>query len=182
MNRTPTILLSLGANRVGAWGPPQASLSRAVCELEQHGLRLVGLSGLYCTEPVGLRWQPNFLNAVAGFEGSIGPVTLLRLVKRLERAAGRRKGQHMGPRPLDIDILDFRGRQVGRPGPSRIAGRLLLPHPEIAHRAFVLVPLAEVAPGWRHPWLEITARDLLRRIPGGRRGVVAVARCARRQA
>jgi 2-amino-4-hydroxy-6-hydroxymethyldihydropteridine diphosphokinase len=86
---------------------------------------------------------------------------MLRLLKRIERRAGRRLGRRWGPRPLDIDILDYRGTRIGWPPRRREPGRLILPHPEMHRRVFVLVPLLEIAPHWRHPILGLGARALL---------------------
>jgi 2-amino-4-hydroxy-6-hydroxymethyldihydropteridine diphosphokinase len=92
---------------------------------------------------------------------------LLRCLKRLERSAGRRRGRRNGPRPLDLDILDFGGLILNWRS-TNIAHRptIALPHPELHRRLFVLVPLAEVAPFWRHPVLDATARRLAVRLRG----------------
>ena len=172
--RRAEVWLSLGCNVAGPWGSCAQTLARALAELEAHDLQIVARSRIYKTRPVGLTQQPAFLNAVVGLAGSIAPGTLLRLAKRIERQAGRRGiGPRGGPRPLDIDVLDFHGRQIGRPGPQRRPGQLLLPHPELTRRGFVLVPLAQAAPGWRHPRLRLGARALLKRNPGLGRGVEA---------
>lgn len=163
VKRVRGIVIALGANKTGAWGDPCESLKRALAELEIAGLRVVGVSSFYSTEPVGLKRQKNFMNSVAVLEGSIAPAALLRLLKRLERRAGRRIGPRNGPRPLDLDIIDFDGRRVGVRSKKRDGLGLLLPHPEVARRGFVLVPLAEVWPLWRHPVLGVTASALLRR-------------------
>ena len=169
-----TIWMSLGCNVSGAWGTCQQSLQRALVELQTAGLRIVACSHTYRTRPVGLARQPAFLNVAIGIEGSIAPGALLRLAKRIERQAGRRGiGARGGPRPLDVDVLDFNGQRIGRAGSIRVTGQLLLPHPEIARRGFVLVPLAEAAPGWRHPYSRLSAATLLKRRPELRRGVVA---------
>ena len=73
---------------------------------------------------------------------------------------------------LDIDILDFKGRVIGHPARATRRGSLILPHPGICDRGFVFVPLAEIAPHWRHPLLDVTARNVLLRRAGLRRGVV----------
>jgi 2-amino-4-hydroxy-6-hydroxymethyldihydropteridine diphosphokinase len=131
----------------------------------------LGFSPLFTTAPVGLGRQPVYLNAVVMVEGCIAPADLLRTLKRIERAAGRRLGRHWGPRPLDIDILDFGGRQIGNPH-GRRRGQLQQPHPEMHKRAFVLLPLREVAPAWRHPRLGLTVSTLLARLaPRDRAGV-----------
>ena len=166
------VILALGANLPGRWGAPREALRRAGEELAQAGLRPVAASRVYATAPVGPGRQAPYLNAVLVLEAHMGPSALLRLVKRLERRAGRRFAPHWGPRCLDIDILDYAGRRIGRPAMRRERGRLVLPHPQMHKRAFVLVPLLEVAPRWRHPVLGIAGRTLLARIDRrGRAGV-----------
>jgi 2-amino-4-hydroxy-6-hydroxymethyldihydropteridine diphosphokinase len=160
-----TILLGLGSNLAGPWGEPRAILSHTLRELTKAGLRILACSSFYSTAPVGLGQQSSYTNAVVMIEGSVAPAALLRFLKRLERRAGRRLGRHWGPRQLDIDILDFGGRQIGRPGGRRRPGQLLLPHPEMHRRAFVLVPLREIAPTWRHPRSGIPVATLLARLP-----------------
>lgn len=168
------VWLGVGANVPGAWGAPVASLARLLLELDQRGIRVVSRSSLYATAPFGQPRQPQFLNAVVRVRTSLGPVALLAGLKKLERVAGRRLSGRWGPRPLDIDILDYGGRRIGTGRDTRQRGRLLLPHPGLPDRGFVLVPLAEAAPGWRHPVLCCSARDLLRRQPRCARGVVRV--------
>jgi 2-amino-4-hydroxy-6-hydroxymethyldihydropteridine diphosphokinase len=95
----------------------------------------------------------------------MAPARLLRLLKHIERRAGRKLAPPLSPRPVDIDILDFGGRRLNWPALRRERGRLVLPHPLLHVRSFVLVPLAEVAPTWRHPVLGYQARTLLARLP-----------------
>ena len=135
-----TLLLALGANQAGAWGPPGETLERARRELCCAGVRILASSPIYHTLPLGPGGQSPYLNAVLLAEAHMAPAALLRLIKRLERRAGRRLSRRWGPRPLDIDILVF--------GELRLRDeRLTLPHPRLAERAFALVPLAEIAPG-----------------------------------
>ena len=108
---------------------------------------------------------------VIAVKGSVAPAQLLRMAKRIEWAAGRRSGVRWGPRPLDIDLLDYAGRQINVGDGKRVAGRLVLPHPEMHRRGFVLVPLAQVAPHWRHPVSGMTARSLIARRPTLARGI-----------
>jgi 2-amino-4-hydroxy-6-hydroxymethyldihydropteridine diphosphokinase len=132
----------------------------------------LGFSSLYLTAPVGLGRQPSYLNAVVLVDAPLAPAALLRTLKRIERSAGRRLGRHWGPRPLDIDILDFGGRQIGSPRLPRRRGELRLPHPEMHRRAFVLLPLREIAPSWRHPRSGLAISALLARLkPRDRAGV-----------
>jgi 2-amino-4-hydroxy-6-hydroxymethyldihydropteridine diphosphokinase len=157
------ILLGLGANLAGPWGAPSKALVHATKELSAAGILITRCSSLYSTDPVGPGRQARYVNAVVAAEGNISPAALLRLVKRIERRAGRRLGRHWGPRPLDIDILDIGGRRLGWPD-RRVVGQLILPHPEMHKRAFVLAPLREIAPFWRHPRLGVGSTTLLARL------------------
>jgi 2-amino-4-hydroxy-6-hydroxymethyldihydropteridine diphosphokinase len=167
--RATQALLALGANVPGAWGSPHEAIRRAVHELACATRGKMMCSHIYSTPPLGSGRQPNYLNAVIRFEPSLSPAALLRLAKRLERHAGRRLGRHWGPRPLDIDILDYGGRRVGRAARKRRSGHLILPHPELHKRAFVLVPLLEIAPRWHYPALGLSARAFLQRLPASAR-------------
>jgi 2-amino-4-hydroxy-6-hydroxymethyldihydropteridine diphosphokinase len=163
-----TVLLALGANVRGVWGTPLETLRRVRGELAAAGFRNLRYSRVYATLPLGLGRQARYLNAVLSMEGSLAPGALLRLVKGIERRAGRRIGRHWGPRCLDIDVLDCGGRRVGWPPRRRERDRLILPHPEMHLRPFVLVPLLEVDRHWRHPALGVSGRTLLMRL--GRSG------------
>jgi 2-amino-4-hydroxy-6-hydroxymethyldihydropteridine diphosphokinase len=155
------LLLALGGNLAGRWGGPRDTLSRACRELEAAGVEIVAASHFYETAPVGGGRQPPYLNAVIVGRARIAPGSLLRLAKQLERRAGRRSTPPMQARPLDIDILDFGGRRLNWPAGRRVRGRLILPHPLLHTRPFVLVPLLEVAPNWSHPVLGRGAKTLL---------------------
>ncbi|MDI6893022.1 MAG: 2-amino-4-hydroxy-6-hydroxymethyldihydropteridine diphosphokinase [Bacillota bacterium] len=135
--------LGLGANQ----GERETMLARAVARLHAHpAVRIVRWSSLYETEPVGPEGQGWYLNAVLEVETSLCPVELLGACKQIERDLGRRPGVRWGPRLIDIDIELF-GRLRTR------TRELELPHPELPKRAFVLVPLAEVAPEAEIPGL-----------------------------
>ena len=166
------IWLAFGSNCAGTNGPPVATICHALRALSLEKLAILAKLVFFLTPPVGPGRQAPYVNAVVGFRGSIGPAALLRLLKRLEREAGRRTGTRWGPRPLDIDILDHGGRILGHPARSTRRGSLILPHPGIAARGFVLVPLAAAAPGWRHPLTGLSAKALLARQPRLRRGIV----------
>jgi 2-amino-4-hydroxy-6-hydroxymethyldihydropteridine diphosphokinase len=162
---TVRILLGLGTNASGRWGVPRDILLRAVDELRQLGMHVERVSRIYSTAPLGPGRQDRYLNAVVLVTSPPPPAELLRLLKRIERRAGRRtSSRRWGPRPLDIDILQYGGKRIGWPPRRRIPGHLILPHPEMHRRAFVLVPLCDVAPDWRHPVLGLGARALLARI------------------
>jgi 2-amino-4-hydroxy-6-hydroxymethyldihydropteridine diphosphokinase len=166
------MLLALGGNTPSRWGTVRESLTRACRELAAAGLQIEAASRIYVTEAVGRGRQARYLNAVLVARGKVPPGSLLRLLKSMERRAGRKTTPPMRPRPLDIDVLDYGGRRLNWPAGRRERGRLILPHPHVHARAFVLVPLAEVAPRWVHPGLGLPARTLLARLsPQARRGV-----------
>lgn len=171
MTSCRTIWLGLGANVRGSWGAPPETLARALSELDALGLRIIAASQRFATSPVGVTRQPPFHNAVIGIQCTHSPFAVLLTLKRLERRAGRRTVMRWGPRPLDIDILDYRGIVVRRGQKTTCPGLLVLPHPQMHRRGFVLVPLVSIAPGWRHPLTKLAARDALKRSPSLRRGV-----------
>ena len=171
------ILVGLGANHPGPSGPPRNTVERALAQLDEKGVRVRAVSRFYETAAVGRAGQPRYVNAAAVIETAMPPEALLRRLKQIERAAGRRGGSPWGPRTLDLDILDYNGRvQNWRGMVPRFAraGRrpLILPHPWIESRPFVLRPLLDVAPDWRHPVTRKSARSLWRRLAQGREGQV----------
>src|SRR5215211_3014960 len=148
------ILIGLGSNLDGPWGPPSSILRRAIGCLDSLGCRLISASAFVRTSPYGKIDQPDFLNAVARIATRMTPEALLDYLQSIERQAGRTRGERWAPRPLDLDILDYNG--IVRETPA--AG---LPHPRIPHRPFVLRPITEIAPRWRHPILGKTAAQML---------------------
>lgn len=152
------VLLAIGANVPGRWGEPRASLERLPVELAVLGIVVEAISPLYTTAPVGPVSQPDFMNGALKVTTDLPPLGLLAVLKALERTAGRADGVRWGPRPLDIDILAYGDRVIHLPG------RLTVPHPEMARREFVLRPLADIAPDWRHPVLWLTVREMLVRL------------------
>jgi 2-amino-4-hydroxy-6-hydroxymethyldihydropteridine diphosphokinase len=155
-----TITLALGSNIRGPWGAPDQTMQRVVDELEGLGLLIQAASKVRQTAPLGKVRQPPYLNAVVAITARVPPASLLGALKRLERAAGRRSGPRWGPRPLDIDILTYGGRSNLPQAKRTRQGTLCLPHPNLAMRSFVLDPLAEVAPHWRHPATGLTVRQM----------------------
>jgi 2-amino-4-hydroxy-6-hydroxymethyldihydropteridine diphosphokinase len=161
------IIIGLGANVGGPWGSPRDAVLRALEELDRNGTRLVCASRLLATAPFGRPNQPPFVNAVAVIATHLPPEALMRRLHAIEYAAGRRRGVRWGPRTLDLDLLDYHGL-IRRPAYPMIGGKrpLLLPHPGMTERLFVLKPLAEIAPEWRHPQTHKSAGDMLRGLTG----------------
>jgi len=136
-----TAYIGMGGNLASWAGPPEATLAAAAARLESLG-RVTRRSSLYSTEPVGFAEQPRFVNAVVALETEREPQDLLSGLLSIEQEFGRDRsaGIANGPRTLDLDILLFGEMKICEPG-------LVVPHPRLAERAFVLVPLCEIAPG-----------------------------------
>ena len=142
------VYLSLGSNM----GDRAANLRQAIDGLRSLG-EVVAVSSFYETEPVEVTAQPWFLNCAVSLDTEKMPKQLMRQVLELEQSLGRRRLQKKGPRLIDIDILLF--------GSSIIDTKeLVVPHPAMHERRFVLEPLAEIAPDVRHPGLKKTVREL----------------------
>ncbi|MGH7034204.1 MAG: 2-amino-4-hydroxy-6-hydroxymethyldihydropteridine diphosphokinase, partial [Stellaceae bacterium] len=127
-------------------------------ELKASGARIVARSRWFRTAPVPPSDQAWFVNAVAHVETALEPMELLALLQKIERTFGRRRAVRNEARPLDLDLLEYDGRILDTPG-------LVLPHPRLHLRAFVLLPLQDVAPGWRHPVLGETVSELIAKLP-----------------
>ncbi|HSP58895.1 MAG TPA: 2-amino-4-hydroxy-6-hydroxymethyldihydropteridine diphosphokinase [Halomonas sp.] len=137
----PRAWIGLGSNL----DDPLGHVERALQELGRLPVtRRLAASTCYVSRPVGPADQPDFVNAVAMVATRLSPLALLDQLQALEQRHGRVRQRHWGPRTLDLDLLLFADYRLAWP-------RLTLPHPELAHRAFVLLPLAEVTPELRLP-------------------------------
>lgn len=150
------IIISLGSNVTSRWGESPTTILRAYDELERAGVTVIRRSALYRTYPYGITDQPLFTNAAAVVQSALSPTALLKLLKIIEAKAGRKPSRRWGPRPLDIDIIDYKAQVLNWEGGNRgrlkiRQPRLILPHPETQSRLFVLRPMQDIAPYWHHP-------------------------------
>ena len=153
-----TAYLGLGSNL----GDRQAALTEALALLDATpGLRLVSCSSVYETEPWGVTDQPPFLNLAAGFETTLSPTDLLAVCQQVEQTVGRTETYRWGPRQIDVDIILYGDMVVNSAEPD-----LQIPHARLRERAFVIVPLAEIAANLPVPPTDATVRQLLAAVPG----------------
>jgi 2-amino-4-hydroxy-6-hydroxymethyldihydropteridine diphosphokinase len=153
------ILVALGSNLTGPWGTPHETLKRALAEFKHHNIRILKVSTLIETAPFGITNQPTFINAVATVACAMPPETLMRALHMIERRAGRKRLKRWGPRTLDLDLIAY--HHLVRTPQSGSVKPLTLPHPGISQRDFVLQPIAEIAPRWKHPLSHETAALML---------------------
>ena len=160
----------------GPWGAPAQTIKKAIERLDAAGVRVCRLSPVYTTLPVGMGMQGSYINMVVCASTNISANSLLILIKKLQNDAGRGIGRHWSSRTLDLDLVDYGGRVLGWPPPElrrskrlegrRAPNRLVLPHPQAHRRHFVLQPLSDVSPHWRHPALALPVGVLIKRLKG----------------
>ncbi len=156
-----TVIVALGSNLGGEYGSSAAALKTALLGFPENGLIVKAKSALWRSQAWPDPTQPNYLNAVAVVETGLDPAQLMAVLHAMEARAGRQRISTNDSRVLDLDLIAF-GRQVTA-GPG-----LILPHPRAADRRFVMGPLAEIAPGWRHPVSGATAQTLAEAASVGR--------------
>lgn len=162
------ILIGLGANLDSPAGPPAATFKAALAALSGWGdVIIVACSRIYRSPAWPNADDPEFRNAAARIETSLSARELLLRLHAVEAEFGRRRGAANAPRTLDLDLLDYKGLMS--------EGALCLPHPRLHERAFVLLPLLEVAPGWRHPRTGLGIEEMIAALPQSlKAGVVPV--------
>lgn len=159
-----SIYVGLGANLPHPkFGPQIRTLRRALATLNDRGVRLVRLSSWYRTAPVPVSEQPWYFNAVAEVATGLGPDALLATMHGVEDFFGRVRSVRNAPRFIDLDLLDYKlsVKRLNKTGLS------IIPHVRLQDRAFVLLPLREVAPGWRHPVSGLSIDALIEALPTG---------------
>lgn len=165
-----TILLALGSNlRHPQCGAPAGVLRAAIAALVTEGFAIEAVSAIYRTAPLGPQ-QPLYANAALMTATSLAPQELMALLHRVEAAFGRMRRRPWGPRVLDLDIIAYGNHIFPNQWQWVRARGLTVPHPQMHHRTFVLRPLVEIAPSWRHPRLNLTVRQLAARV--SRRGMM----------
>jgi len=151
------ILIALGANLPSRVGAPADTLHAAIASLGAAGITVESQSGFYRSPAWPDPTAPAFVNAVVRATTALPPAELLGVMHAIEDAFGRERGERNAPRTLDLDLIDYDGR-IERGPPE-------LPHPRAASRAFVLVPLRDVAPKWSHPVSRRPVSELLAALP-----------------
>ena len=142
----------------GNVGDVKATFNAALALLSLHcSIQLGQRSGLYCSAPMGTHSGNRFLNSVCGLTTQLAPQELLSVLQSVETQLGRVRKIDWGPRTLDLDLLSYGDQLIDEPG-------LLVPHPALTYRRFVLDPLAEVDPDWRHPMFDASMTDILSRV------------------
>lgn len=172
------ILVALGGNVTSAFGTPLESVQSALLEVETESLRLLSKSALYRTPCFPAGAGPDFVNAAAVYATRLSPEAVLKHLHSVEARFGRTRAARWDARTLDLDLLaygdcvlpdaDTLRHWIGLPldeQKRRAPEQLILPHPRMQDRGFVLVPLADVAPDWRHPVLDKTVLEMLQALP-----------------
>lgn len=155
------IFIGAGANLPHpSYTSPRETLQAALLELDRQEVRILRYSRWYRTAPVPVSDQPWYVNVVAEVAAMLSADELLAALHGVEDLFGRVRSVPNAPRLIDLDLLDFRG-EIAAPHP----GKATLPHPRMAERAFVLRPLADLAPSWRHPISGKSIQDLLMTLP-----------------
>ncbi len=152
------ILIALGANLPSRYGAPIETLAAARDALEYKGLGITAQSSTWLTAPVPVSDQPWYHNEVVAVDTDLSPFALLEALQGIETAFGRMRTIRNAPRVLDLDLIAYHDTIISKP-------ELIVPHPRMHKRAFVLLPLHEIAPEWMHPALGVSLDDLIQNLP-----------------
>lgn len=191
MPKTQEILIALGSNLGSDAGDSATTLEAALVALQRRGLALRQCSRLYKTPCFPAGAGPDYANACALFHGAESPAGVLDLLHVTEAEFGRQRATRWGSRTLDLDLLgigefvlpdattqaEWRALDVTEQA-RHTPAELILPHPRLQDRAFVLVPLCDVAAGWRHPLLGWTVAEMCAALPAAERAAVVPLRDA----
>lgn len=151
------ILIAFGANLPSPAGPPRATLEEALLEFRRRNISVLATSNFYKSRAWPDPRDPSFINSVAQIEAKRAPREILALMREIEIMFGRTVARQNAPRTLDLDLLDYDGLVE--------AGPPILPHPRLQERAFVLVPLSDIAPNWCHPVSGLSVSTLIAALP-----------------
>jgi 2-amino-4-hydroxy-6-hydroxymethyldihydropteridine diphosphokinase len=154
------ILIALGANLPSRYGQPYETLIAAKGAMRDAGLNIVRQSSTWLTAPVPVSDQPWYHNEVVALETPLSPYGLLEALQAIEQAFGRVRTVRNAPRVLDLDLIAYHDAILSKP-------ELIVPHPRMHKRAFVLLPLREIAPDWMHPVLQAPLSSLIAALPEG---------------
>jgi len=156
------IYIGLGANLYSHFGSPKQTLEAAIDELELQGVGIRAQSRWYQSAAIPDPDEPDYTNGVISIETTLSAEGLLSLLHGIEKAYGRERRTRWESRRIDLDLLDYQGLCLGAPV---VPSALELPHPRLTERAFVLLPLREIAPRWRHPVSGRTVESLIDALP-----------------
>lgn len=154
------ILISLGANMPGPCGSPRETLAAVPAALAKRGIKVTSISRQWLTAPVPMSADPWYHNAVAVVETKLTPEGLIQALKDTEQAMGRADFTQNAPRALDLDLIAYDDVVLSTQS-------LYLPHPRLQERAFVLLPLMEIAPDWAHPVSGKSVSQMIKALPKG---------------
>lgn len=163
------ILIGIGSNLPSPYGPSPQTVAAAVHALARHGFAVQASSSIWHTPPYPKSAQPWFSNAVVAVNSPLSPQDVLSRLHLVERRFSRKRRIKWAARPLDLDLLDYHGQVIGAEtvGEDHFSRPLILPHPALQSRNFVLRPLQEIAPRWTHPVTGASIASLINALPKG---------------